>query len=87
MADPDGLMSAPPGTPQDAGSANTVSGTPAGAVAAALARDAEISQSTLTAGDSLGDLMPLTPPPDIDSTVLGGLPVALVPPGPPKQGE
>jgi len=85
MADPDGLMSAPPGTPHDAGSANTVSGTPDGAVAAALARDAEISQSTLTAGDSLGDLMPLTPPPDIDSTVLGGM--AGVPVEPPRQGE
>ena len=85
MADPDGLMSAPPGTPHDAGSANTVSGTPDGAVAAALARDAEISQSTLTAGDSLGDLMPLTPPPDIDSTVLGGM--ANAPVEPPKQGE
>ena len=33
------------------------------------------------------DLVPLPPPPDVDSTVLGGLPVALVPPGPPKQGE
>jgi len=74
MADPDGLMSAPPGTPHDAGSANTVSGTPDGAVAAALARDAEISQSTLTAGDSIGDLMPLPPPPDVDETVLGGPP-------------
>jgi hypothetical protein len=81
VADPDGLMSAPPGTPHDAGSANTVSATPAGAVAAALARVAQISQESLTAGDTLGDLMPLTPPPDVDSTVLGALP-----PGPPQQG-
>ena len=63
MADPDGLMSAPPGTPHDAGSANTVSGTSDGAVAAALARDAQISTESLTAGDTLGDLMPLPPNP------------------------
>jgi hypothetical protein len=63
MADPDGLMSAPPGTDTDAGSANTVSGSPAGAIAAALAREAQISQESLTAGDSIGDVMPLPPNP------------------------
>ena len=63
MADPDGLMSAPPGTDHDAGSANTVSATPAGAMAAAAAREAQISTESLTAGDSIGDLMPLPPNP------------------------
>ena len=86
-AGPDGLMSAPPGTPHDAGSDNTIAATVEAAKAAGMAHVLEISQATLTAGDSIGDVMPLTPPPDIDSTVLGGLPVALVPPGPPKQGE
>lgn len=63
MADPDGLESAPPGTDHDAGSANTVSGAVDGAVAAAMARVAQISTESLTAGDSLGDVMPLPPVP------------------------
>jgi hypothetical protein len=63
MADPDGLMSAPPGTDHDAGSANTVSATPAGAVTAAVAREVQISQESLAAGDSIGDAMPLPPNP------------------------
>ena len=73
-AGPDGLMSAPPGTPHDAGSANTVSATPAGAVAAALARETAISQSTMTAGESIGDPMPMPPSPDTDTSILGGQP-------------
>jgi hypothetical protein len=88
MADagPDGLMSAPPGTPQDAGSDSTIAATVEAAKAIGMAHVMEIEQSTHTACDSIGDLMPLPPPPDIDTTVLGGLPVAYVPPGPPKQG-
>ena len=63
MADPDGLESAPPGTDHDAGSANTVSGTVDGAVTAGMARVAQISEESLTAGDTLGDVMTLPPIP------------------------
>lgn len=63
MAEADGLESAPPGTPRDAGSANTVSGTVDGAVAAGMARVAQVATESLTAGDSLGDVMPLPPSP------------------------
>ena len=89
MADagPDGLMSAPPGTPHDAGSDNTIAATVEAAKAAGMAHVMEIEQATHTAGDSIGDLMPLPPPPDVDSTVLGGMPVAGVPSESPQQGE
>jgi hypothetical protein len=89
MADagPDGLMSAPPGTDRDAGSDNTIAATIEAAKAIGMAHVMEIEQATHTAGESIGDPMPLPSPPDTDTTVLGGLPVALVPPGPPKQGE
>ena len=85
-AGPDGLMSAPPGVDQDAGSDSTIAATIEAAKAAGMAHVMEIEQATHTAGDSIGDLMPLTPPPDIDTTVLGGMPVAGVPAESPQQG-
>ena len=77
MADADGLVAAPPGVDRDAGSASTISGTTDGAAAAGMARLAELESDTLTAGASLGDLMPLPPPPDRDTSVLGGIPEAV----------
>lgn len=74
MADADGLMPAPPGVGRDAGSASTIAATIEAAKAAGMARVLEISQDTLTAGSPLGDLMPLPPSPDADSTILGGTP-------------
>ena len=74
MADPDDLMSAPPGVAHDAGSSNTIAGTVEASVTVAQAYMLEISQDTLTAGDSIGDLMPLPPAPDDDSTLLSGVP-------------
>jgi len=73
-AGPDGLMSAPPGVDQDAGSANTIAATIDAAKAIGMAHVLEISQDTLTAGDSIGDLMPVPPPPDVDTSILGGQP-------------
>jgi hypothetical protein len=63
MADPDGLMSAPPGADADAGSANTISGTPGGAVASGMARVDELASDTYTAGSVIGDVMTLPPNP------------------------
>lgn len=76
MADagPDGLMSAPPGVDQDAGSASTIAATIEAAKAIGMAHVLEISQDTLTAGDTIGDLMPVPPPPDVDTSILGGQP-------------
>ena len=70
MADADGLMSAPPGVAHDAGSANTIAATIEAAKAIGMAHVLELSQDTLTAGDSLGDLMPVPPAPDNDATLL-----------------
>ena len=52
MADagPDGLMSAPPGVAQDAGSANTSAATIEAAKAIGMAHVLELSQDTLAAG-------------------------------------
>jgi hypothetical protein len=71
---------------QDAGSANTIAATIEAAKAIGLAHVLELSQDTLTAGDTLGDLMPMPLPPDRDSTELGGFPetVAGVPPTDPQ---
>jgi hypothetical protein len=76
MADagPDDLMSAPPGVDHDAGSANTIAATIEAAKAAGMAHVLEISQDTLTAGDDVGDLMPMPPAPDVDTSILGGQP-------------
>ena len=79
MADagPDDLMSAPPGTPLDAGSDSTIAATVEAAKAAGMAHVMEISQATHTAGESIGDLMPLPPQPFHDTSVLGGEPGPL----------
>jgi hypothetical protein len=79
MADagPDDLMSAPPGVDHDAGSANTIAATIEAAKAIGMAHVLELSQDTLVAGDDIGDLMPMPPPPDVDSTILGGQPGPL----------
>ena len=74
MADADGLMSAPPGVAHDAGNANTVSQDVAGAIASAMARQAEIASDTLTAGQDVGDLMPLPGKEFSDTTELQGEP-------------
>lgn len=86
MADagPDDLPPAPPGV---SGPSNTIAGTIEAAMTAGMANVMYLEQSTHTAGDSIGDVVPLPPPPDIDSTVLGGMPVSGVPSEPPKQGE
>lgn len=76
-AGPDGLMSAPPGTPVDAGSDNTIAATIEAAKAIGMAHVMEIEQSTHTAGDSVGDLMPMPPAPDVDTSILGGEPPPL----------
>ena len=76
-AGPDRLMSAPPGTPLDAGSDSTIAATVEAAKAAGMAHVMEISQATHTAGESIGDLMPLPPQPFHDTSVLGGEPPPL----------
>jgi hypothetical protein len=81
VADPDDLPSAPPGVVQDAGSANTIAATIEAAKAIGMAHVQEISQDTLTAGDSIGDLMPLPPGPDQDETLLAGVPGGHEPQG------
>ncbi len=87
MADaaPDGLMSAPPGVDHDAGSANTIAATIDQAREIGLAHVLEISQDTLAAGDSVGDLLPLPgQSPDHDTSILGGQPPGA--PGPQGSG-
>ena len=76
MADagPDDLISAPPGTPQDAGSDSTIAATIEAAKAAGMAHVMEIEQATHTAGVPIGDLMPVPAAPFHDTSVLGGEP-------------
>jgi hypothetical protein len=78
MADagPDQLASAPPGVAQDAGSANTIAATIDAAKAIGMAHVQEIEQATHTAGDDIGDLMPVPAAPFHDTSVLGGEPEA-----------
>ena len=83
-AGPDDLPAAPPGV---SGPSNTIAGTVQAAMAAGMANVMYLEQSTKAPGDDIGDVMPLTPPPDVDSTVLGGMPLAAIPSEPPKQGE
>jgi hypothetical protein len=59
---------------QDAGSANTIAATIEAAKAIGMAHVQEISQDTLTAGDSIGDLMPLPGQVFSDTTELQGEP-------------
>jgi hypothetical protein len=74
-AGPDGLMSAPPGVDQDAGSASTIAATVEAAKVIGMAHVLEISQDTLVAGDSVGDLLPLPGQVvDHDTSILGGQP-------------
>lgn len=75
-AGPDGLMSAPPGTDQDAGSASTIAATVDGAVAAATARLGELEADTRPMGSSLGDVMTLPPHVFSDTSELQGEPGA-----------
>jgi hypothetical protein len=76
MADagPDGLESAPPGVDRDAGSANTIAATVEAAKTIGMAHVLEISQDTLAAGDSVGDLLPLPGKEFSDTTELQGEP-------------
>lgn len=67
-------MSAPPGVDADAGSANTIAATVEAAKAIGMAHVLEISQDTLEAGSSIGDLLTVPLPPDRDATILGGDP-------------
>ena len=85
-------MSAPPGVDADAGSANTISGTVDGAMAAAAAHLAELESDTFPMGSSLGDALPLPGHVFSDTTELqpepgGGNPdVPGVPLSMPHQG-
>lgn len=83
-AGPDDLPPAPAGV---SGPSSTIAGTVQAAMQAGMANVMYLEQSTHTAGDSTGDVMPLPPPPDVDSTVLGGMPLAGVPSEHPRQGE
>jgi len=60
-----------------AGTDDTVAATVEAAMAAGMAHVQYIEQATHTAGESIGDVMPLPPPPDRDTSVLGGLPEQL----------
>ena len=57
-----------------AGTDDTMAATVEAAMAAGMANVMHIEQATHTAGDSIGTVMPLPPPPDVDSTILIGTP-------------
>jgi hypothetical protein len=61
-------ITGPPGTD------DTIAATVEAAKAAGMAHVMEIEQATHTAGDSIGDLMPLPAAPFHDTSVLGGEP-------------
>jgi len=92
MADagPDGLMSAPPGVDQDAGSDSTIAATIDAAKAIGMAHVLELSQDTLEAGSVIGDIMPLPGHEFSDTTELQGEPAPsdgpYAAPGPQLQG-
>lgn len=58
-----GIMSTPGGMASDAGNSDDHSGTVAGAVAQAMARQAELASDTHGQGTTIGDLVPLPPMP------------------------
>jgi hypothetical protein len=61
-------ITGPPGTD------DTIAATIEAAKAAGMAHVMEIEQATHTAGDSIGDVMPLPVQPFHDTSVLGGEP-------------
>jgi hypothetical protein len=64
-------ITGPPGTD------DTIAATIEAAKAAGMAHVMEIEQATHTAGDSIGDPMPMPPQPFHDTSVLGGEPGPL----------
>ena len=64
-------ITGPPGTD------DTIAATIEAAKAAGMAHVMEIEQATHTAGDSIGDAMPMPPSPDVDTSILGGQPPPL----------
>ena len=57
-----------------AGTDDTMAATVQAAMAAGMANVMHIEQSTHTAGDSIGTVMPLPDSPDVDATILVGAP-------------
>ena len=57
-----------------AGTDDTMAATVEAAMAAGMANCLHIEQSTHTAGDSVGTVMPLPGKPDVDATILTGTP-------------
>ena len=57
-----------------AGTDDTMAATVQAAMAAGMANCLHIEQSTHTAGDSIGTVMPLPDKPDVDATILVGTP-------------
>ena len=55
-----------------AGTDDTIAATVEAAMAAGMANVMHIEQATHTAGDSIGDVMPLPAQPDVDATILAG---------------
>ena len=74
MADADGLDPSPPGV---SGPSSTIAATVEAAQAAGMANVMYLEQSTHTAGESIGDVVPMPPPPDTDTSILGGQPPPL----------
>jgi hypothetical protein len=57
---------------QDPGGSDRIAGTVDGAVAAAMARQADLAADTYGPGSTIGDLMTLPPVPGQDSKHAGG---------------
>jgi len=79
MADagPDRLLSAPAGVAQNAATDNTIAGTVEAAMTAGMAHVVYIEQDISPQGSAAGELMPLPPAPDHDTSILGGQPPPL----------